>query len=871
MKKLFAIILALLLIMTTLPLAFAEVVEGKFGNNFTWTYDTETKTLTINGKGDMGAFWDMYNPPWSAYEGQMKNLVIGDGVTSVGSYLFYNSDLENAVLGKDVKTIGDSAFRSSEYLVSVEFGEKVEAIGDYAFSGCGSLNEIVLNNNLKTIGKRAFVNTKLHSIVIPDSVTKISEGAFYNVPLKSVKIGNGVKTIEKDTFNYCADIQTLELGNSIETIGESAFYNCSSVENLVLPDGLKTIEKEAFRQCAKLNDVVFPDSLETIGQGAFSECNSFVNLQIGNGVKTVGNAAFNGCTSLETVEIPAGVEIIGDRVFTSCKSLKEINVASGNKNFTSVDGVFYSKDKTELLNYPIGKTNVVFEIPKGVKIIGDNAFVNSTLKRVVIPDTVTSIYGSAFAYNDNLDSVVIPDSVTFMNGAAFSNCMSLTNITIPKSLKRIYAYTFTGCYGLKTVNYTGSEAQWKNIEIEHSNGPLYDAKVNFNAKTHIHSYTSEVLSVASCTENGSTLYKCTCGDVFTVVISATGHEIGDWVVTLAPTATTEGKKTRACKNCGEEETAVIGMLPVNPQYPDEIMGDLNGDKKISAMDARRVLRYVANIVALNNIQISNADVNGDGKVTTIDARWILQVAAGIRVLESNNGNEGGNTPPTNQTPPDEDPSAPLTKADVIKLFNDETAKAAKGSYKISRNGSFVEPIDMGSATGTLNSIIQSTDKNASLDSVVADFLGIKEPVNAVVTNGKGDGVDSKYMIKAMTLKDADVKNFKVENNKYTIEIVDCVNPVDDSPISRATNDYITFADVNKTITEQAGSSVKVVETGSEFKYNKIVISATIISGKMTDLEYSYTMDATIKLKVSVMNATGTGKIELVGKYTDIKY
>ncbi len=632
MKKLFAIILSLLLVVTTLPLVYAEDTQGAFGSNHTWSYDTETQTLTINGEGDMGGFWDMYNPPWSAYEGQMKNLVIGDGVTNVGAYLFYNSNLEKVVLGKDVKTIGNYAFRASSYLATVELNENLETIGDCAFAGCYSLTEIILNNNLKTIGERAFVSTKLESIVIPDSVTKITEEAFYNVPLKSVKIGNGVKTIEKNTFNYCADIVTLELGNSIETIGEAAFYNCSSVETLVLPESLKTIEKEAFRQCAKLKDITFPDGVKTIGQAAFSECNSFVNLKIGKGVETLGMAAFNGCTSLETVEIPAGVEVIGERCFGACDILKEIKVSADNENYTDEDGVLYNKSKTELIRYPNGKADVVFEIPSGVKTIGANAFSNSSLKRVVIPNTVTSIDGSAFAYNYNLDSVVIPDGVTYMNGAAFSNCISLTNITIPKALKRIYAYTFTGCYSLKTVNYTGSETQWNNITIEHSNGPLYDATINYNAKTHIHSYSNEVLTEASCTENGNILYKCTCGDVFTVVIPAKSHEFSDWVVTIVPTATTEGEKVRVCKHCDEEEIVVVGTLTVNPEYPDEIMGDVNGDKKITAVDARMVLRYAANNTSFDNVQVSNADVNGDGKVSSLDARWVLQAAAGNRIL-----------------------------------------------------------------------------------------------------------------------------------------------------------------------------------------------------------------------------------------------
>ncbi len=631
MKKAFAIILALLLIVTTLPLAFAETVEGTLRTNHTWIYDAETQTLTINGEGDMGDFWDMYTSPWDAYEKQIKTLVIGDGVTDVGGYLFYNSDLEKVVIGKDVKRIGKGAFWSSYNLTIVEFGESVETIEDYAFAGC-KLTEITLPDSLKTIGKEAFVGAKFETLEIPDSVIRIEEGAFRNIPFKSLKIGNGLKTIEKDVFYYCHALKNLVLGSGIETIGETAFESCFELETLVLPEGVKTIEKDAFQYCRKLKNIVFPKSLETIGNSAFGHCESLVDVKIGEGVEYVGMSAFCGCSSLETVEIPASVEIISETVFSGCPQLKEFKVANDSEYYSAHDGVLYNKNKTELIRYPNGRNDIIFEIPKGVKVLETEAFSGATFKRVIIPNTVTSIYGRVFFGCKNLDNVIIPENVTYMNGGVFRNCTSLTNITIPKALKRIYAYTFVDCYNLVTVNYTGSETQWENINIEHSNSPLYDATINFNVKTHSHSYANEVLKESSCTENGSILYKCTCGDVFSVEIPAKGHEFGGWVVTVVPTATTEGEKVRTCKHCGEKEKFVIGTLPVNPEYPDEIMGDLNGDKKITAMDARMVLRYVANIISFDNVQFSNADVNGDGKVTSIDARWILQLAAGMRTL-----------------------------------------------------------------------------------------------------------------------------------------------------------------------------------------------------------------------------------------------
>ncbi len=218
-----------------------------------------------------------------------------------------------------------------------------------------------------------------------------------------------------------------------------------------------------------------------------------------------------------------------------------------------------------------------------------------------------------------------------------------------------------------------------------------------------------------------------------------------------------------------------------------------------------------------------------------------------------------------------DAPAKATKADVIKLFNTETAKAAKGSYKLSRVGKMTKAIDVGSATSALNTIITGVDKNASLDTVVGGFLGIKDPINAVITNGKGEGFDGKYMLKAMTLTEADVKDFAVKGNQYSIQINACTNPGANSALAHATNDYVTFKQVNESIAKEVGNAVQVVEGESRADYTKIIFTATVVDGKITNLEYSYTFGASLKLKLAFMNANGTGEAEITGKYTNIKY
>jgi hypothetical protein len=291
------------------------------------------------------------------------------------------------------------------------------------------------------------------------------------------------------------------------------------------------------------------------------------------------------------------------------------------------------------------------------------------------------------------------------------------------------------------------------------------------------------------------------------------------------------------------------------------IGDVNIDGKINSSDALAILQYTVGSNPFN-FYPPLADISKDGRINSADALIVLQIAVGSiqSPIEPNTGNEAK---------PDENTA--MTKADFIKLLNAETAKAAKGSYKLVRGGKFVKYIDVGSATNALNSIIKGIDENASLDSVVGDFLGIKaQPIVATVENGKAD-VDAKYMIKAMNLTEADVTSYSANGNKYTITIKDCQNPNVNSPMAHATNDYITFPEVNMSIANEVGNAVKIVENESTANYKNIKFVVTVVNGKITAMEYSYTLDATLKLKLAILTATGTGEAVISGKYTDIKY
>ena len=215
-----------------------------------------------------------------------------------------------------------------------------------------------------------------------------------------------------------SNIKSVIIGNSVTSIGYGAFYGCTRLTSVTIGDSVTSIDSYAFYGCTRLTNVTMPDS-----------------------VRSIGNSAFEGCTSLVSVTISDSVTVIGAYAFEGCISLISIEVSSDNKNYASVDGVLFNKDKSKLITYPAGKTDSEYAIPNSVTSIGYGTFEDCT----------------------SLISVTIPDSVTSIDNKAFYNCTSLTSITIPNSVTEIGKDAFYNCTSLAKVDYNGTISQWKSI------------------------------------------------------------------------------------------------------------------------------------------------------------------------------------------------------------------------------------------------------------------------------------------------------------------------------------------------------------------------------------------------------------------------
>ena len=227
------------------------------------------------------------------------------------------------------------------------------------------------------------------------------------------------------------------------------------------------------------------------------------------------------------------------------------------------------------------------------------------------------------------------------------------------------------------------------------------------------------------------------------------------------------------------------------------------------------------------------------------------------------------------------PADKMSEADVAKLLNDVTAKAAKQSYKWTRKSWFTKKLDVGNATDTLNKVIQMVDKNATLDSVVGGFLSISgtesDPAwEGQVKNGKlpaeGKMNKDKFLLKGFTLTEADIKDMAVSGNTYKLQLNPCKTPLKDgkNALHHVTNDFIVCSEVAEGVADALGSLGNLVTINSlDVDYTAILVTAVVENNALKSVEISYTMTVnSLKLKAMGMNVDGNGAGKMVCTYSN---
>ena len=449
------------------PEANLSIAKGSLDGGLAWNL-TKAGTLTITGKGAMPDFSGTGELPWNENSGQIRKVVIEDGVTSIGSCAFWNCGVLSAEISSSVTTIGNHAFRGSS-IISAVIPSSVKTIGDSAFRECQNLSSVSISEGLETIEQNAFrACTSLISIALPASIGEVGAGAFFQCQaMTSATFAPGSRQVKMgdNLFMQCYYLMHVTLPQNIDCISEGMFQNCLMLAGVEIPQGAESIGTSAFASCSGFTTVVIPDSVTTIGISAFAssslkdiyytgtEAQWKVINKMGDTAAAVSQATIHYNYTPDEKPGP------GDSDNNNNGDGDDNNNGDGDDNNNGNGG--NSGDGENQTSFQNGATFTVNDLTYKVTKAGEEVELTSSKSTAVnvMVDTVagtdgvkyhvTSIGINAMKNNQQMTSLTIGDNVKTIGENAFSGCTKLTKVVIGTNVDAIGAGAFKGCSALK--------------------------------------------------------------------------------------------------------------------------------------------------------------------------------------------------------------------------------------------------------------------------------------------------------------------------------------------------------------------------------------------------------------------------------------
>ena len=528
---------------------------------------------------------------------KLHSLNIPDSVKYICDYALAWTELEEIVLPDRVEFLGYDALRDNEKLKKAVLPAYLRKLPACVFYGCTSLTDIVLPPELTEIEGWAFRDCgSLEKIVIPEKVTEIGDSAFAHCSsLKEAHIPAGVTEIGQNAFSGCSVLRDIYFGgsrNQWDQFSRSfSFYDVEFTrvhfdrdsgltgtcgENLTwtLENGILTISGQGkmtdydLRRFSRrewspheeeIETVVISEGVTYVSQYAFDGCTALREVRLADSVTSVGGGAFCNCKALETLRLSAGVSEFDGSAVRSCRSLSSVTVDPGNPNFTSADGLLWSKDRRALCCYPPARKDKEFTLPPGTK----------------------EIRSDAFQSNLNLQCLGLPRGIRYIDACAFFECCSLTDLY-----------------------YAGSAEAWKNVKayirgmtvhfcwepgtkMPATLRALETSNQNFN---DCHSVSSPVSSYLSVQPDGSLLRVESCyGAVLAETYDAEKKLVDRRIVT-------------------ENELPRFGGFYEGTQYYFLVFAQSNPDES-DTREVFRTVRYTKDWKRVDSVGIYGADTS----------------------------------------------------------------------------------------------------------------------------------------------------------------------------------------------------------------------------------------------------------------------
>ena len=335
------------------------------------------------------------------------------------------------------------------------------------FSGKETVKKVTVPEGVRLIEYHAFHGcTALTTVVLPSSLEEMTENTFYQC--------TNLKTVSLDTAN-----------SKLTKIGQYSFAYCEKLTGFDIPSSLKELEEGVFFRCSSLKKIIIPDTVEKIDRSAFYECTNVTEIKIPGTVKEASDIALVGCEKVITAELPISMVTLAN--LQRSDDLETLVIVDDGSTELPDKDALNEKKKLKKVVFPDSLTSIPrafcrsvsaleeVKLPANLKIISNASFSECTnLKTIDLPDTVTEIGAFAFADCTSLKDFTIPDGIKSIGEAAFYNS-GITSLVVPESVETIdklafshmanlvsatipagYGITFNGCTSLKTAKITGN-------------------------------------------------------------------------------------------------------------------------------------------------------------------------------------------------------------------------------------------------------------------------------------------------------------------------------------------------------------------------------------------------------------------------------
>lgn len=531
----------------------AAATSGDFGENNCLHWEVSTgafsgKTLTISGTGAMPDF-DFPNgnlAPWWNYEalgmltsfgnfkleGELKKVVIKDGVTNVSNYaLFFLPAATQVTLPDSVTRIGRYGIAMCSKLNGISLPKAVTAIGDFGLAG-NNFTAVSLPDGLQTLGRGAFdACASLSGMTLPAAITA--------VPAKC--------------FDDCTKLLTVDYKGEVTAIGERAFEGCKSLTKAPIPETVTELGASAFNGCVALTDVTLPGGVTAVPDACFQDCTALADMKLPATVTSVGHNAFTGCKALKDVRCygaPPTVQPGGAAEHSFEPAIVTIHYNPAMNWTLDADGTWQGykvSSKGACLHTGYGTTETTVPATCGADGRIDTVCANcgDVIATKVIPATGAHTWDNGTVTTEPTETT--PGVRTFTCAV----CSQTKTEVIPATGTHTFVFT-------KNIAPTCTEAGYDLYTCRDCG-----ATEKRNVKPALgHKWDSGTVTAEPTEKDPGTMtYTCTvCGQTKTEVIPATGPHTHVWdegTVTVAPTETTPGVRTYTCTVCGKTRTEII--------------------------------------------------------------------------------------------------------------------------------------------------------------------------------------------------------------------------------------------------------------------------------------------------------------------------